>query len=274
MTPVWLGDDRFRIGEVEFVSSHDPASTPERFFIRKGRRLVDATTDLVARVGPQRIVEFGIASGGSTALLALVTSPEKLVAIERDEAPITALTELLRRRALQRVVKPYYGVDQGDRARVREIIDAEFGDSEIDLVIDDASHRLEETRASFEVLFPRLRAGGVYVIEDWNWQLSLTYSIATAAKREHRTPATAAPAPPAAGREELLEYVRENQSATPLETLALELVLARACSGEAVADVRVDESWIVVTRGPGRLDRDAFRLHDYYADPHGLIGRP
>ncbi len=39
----------------------------------------------------------------------------------------------------------------------------------IDVVIDDASHLYEPTRASFETLFPLLRPGGLYLIEDWQW---------------------------------------------------------------------------------------------------------
>jgi predicted methyltransferase len=38
-------------------------------------------------------------------------------------------------------------------------------DQLLDLVVDDTSH-LGPTRASFNTLFPRLRPGGVYVIED------------------------------------------------------------------------------------------------------------
>jgi predicted O-methyltransferase YrrM len=265
--PVWSGDGRFNVLGVDFVSSHETGSTADRFFIRKDRRLVQATIALAARVAPQRIVEFGIASAGSTALLALVTEPEKLVAVERDETPVAALAELIARRGLEHVVRPHYGVDQGDRARLKAIIDDELGDARIDLVIDDASHRLLETRASFEVLFPRMRAGGVYVIEDWNWQMSLTYSIATAATR---APATSVVDDP--GHAKLVEYIRENRSETPLETLALELVLARACSGDLVAEVRVDEKWVEVTRGPLPMDDSAeMRLNNLYTDPHGLL---
>jgi hypothetical protein len=36
-------------------------------------------------------------------------------------------------------------------------------------VIDDASHEYGLSRASFEIVFPRLRTGGLYVIEDWQW---------------------------------------------------------------------------------------------------------
>ena len=39
-------------------------------------------------------------------------------------------------------------------------------------MIDDGSHLLEETRACFETLFPRLRKGGLYMLEDWNWELN------------------------------------------------------------------------------------------------------
>ncbi|MBV9216081.1 MAG: class I SAM-dependent methyltransferase [Acidobacteria bacterium] len=37
---------------------------------------------------------------------------------------------------------------------------------EIDIVIDDGSHVSEHVITSFKVLFPRLRSGGVYVVED------------------------------------------------------------------------------------------------------------
>ena len=38
-------------------------------------------------------------------------------------------------------------------------------------MLDDASHELDYTRASFNTLFPRLRSGGLYIIEDWSWGL-------------------------------------------------------------------------------------------------------
>src|SRR4029077_11377083 len=37
----------------------------------------------------------------------------------------------------------------------------------IDVVIDDASHLYGPTRRSFEILFPLLKPGGAYIIEDW-----------------------------------------------------------------------------------------------------------
>lgn len=66
-------------------------------------------------------------------------------------------------------VRLHYGMSQGDRAAVGAILDAEFGTGPLDMIIDDASHQLDLPRASFEVAFPRLRPGGVYVLEDWGW---------------------------------------------------------------------------------------------------------
>ena len=36
-----------------------------------------------------------------------------------------------------------------------------------DLIIDDCSHKGELTRRSWEMLWPQVRPGGLYVIEDW-----------------------------------------------------------------------------------------------------------
>jgi hypothetical protein len=63
----------------------------------------------------------------------------------------------------------HWGVDQTDAKRLDEICENAFGDAPLDIVIDDASHLYAESRRSFELLFPRMRPGGLYVIEDWAW---------------------------------------------------------------------------------------------------------
>ena len=65
---------------------------------------------------------------------------------------------------------PRANLPESPRLRV-DLAQTGFGlKLQLDLVIDDASHLLPETTASFNVLFPRLRAGGLFVIEDWSWQ--------------------------------------------------------------------------------------------------------
>ena len=59
-------------------------------------------------------------------------------------------------------VRTYLG-SQADSEFLRRVID-EIGDP--DIVIDDGSHRSEHVIASFETLFPLLRDGGIYVVED------------------------------------------------------------------------------------------------------------
>jgi len=135
-------------------------------------------------------------------------------------------------------------------------------------VIDDASHRLEPTRASLETLFPRLREGGLFLIEDWRWQIRRAVAVA-----ERLTDAES----PA--RERFERRLRQagrsgggegRQSDAPLPALVIELMLAKAESDEFVSELTVGPSWVTVERGPGELDA-AFRLADVYTDRMGLL---
>lgn len=51
-----------------------------------------------------------------------------------------------------------------DLRKVAEIVDG------FDVIIDDASHASYHQQLAFKVLFPRLRPGGLYIIEDLGWQ--------------------------------------------------------------------------------------------------------
>jgi cephalosporin hydroxylase len=53
--------------------------------------------------------------------------------------------------------------DQGKAAFLAEIVEKT---GPFDIVIDDGSHRMEDLRASFAVLFPALKSGGLYLVED------------------------------------------------------------------------------------------------------------
>lgn len=54
--------------------------------------------------------------------------------------------------------------DQTDRASLRQLLDATG--SEFDLIIDDGGHTMEQQQVSLGFLFPHVRPGGVYVVED------------------------------------------------------------------------------------------------------------
>jgi predicted methyltransferase len=85
------------------------------------------------------------------------------MSIKKEERQIYTLQN---RFEAEHNIKTYWGANQGNSTRLREIVHTEFQES-LDLVIDDASHMYALTKKSFETLFPLLRPGGLYIIEDW-----------------------------------------------------------------------------------------------------------
>ena len=265
--PRFIDDQLVRIGDYEFHCEHPISELPPgRVWVMKNRDLVEEYLHTFRELRPVRIVELGINRGGSTVLISELARPEKLVALELSGSPVEQLDDYIEERGLAGVVRPFYGVDQADRARVAGIVAAEFAGQPIDLVVDDASHLYEHSRSSFETLFPHVRPGGLFLLEDWRWQHQIADGLAAAAAQpgseKTRLAIARRVAEVAAGRAE-----RE----VPMSRLVLELVLARASSGDAVAEVTIGGNWVVVRRGEGVLDGDAFRLADLYHDSFDLL---
>jgi predicted O-methyltransferase YrrM len=235
------------------------SARPNQLTIIKPPPLIDDYRTLVAGFERPNIVEIGIAHGGSTALLAAIAEPAKLVSLEYEPDRLPLLDRFLEGHDLTATVRPHFGVDQSDRSRVAEIVAEEFAGLPLDLVIDDASHRYDQTLASFEVLFPLLRPGGLFVIEDW-----VGLHQMAAALRQQLDSGTADDS-----------VVSSVQGAAPprsLARLAIELLLTQAASGaDVVAEVRTTPYWICARRGPAALGT-AFRLADGYVDDLGLLG--
>jgi len=266
----WNGDGRLEVEGVDFVLAPSPRT------VRAARETADLTASLVLfkprwmveqyltlrSARPSNVVELGIYDGGSTALLALLFRPKRLVALDLSDRRALALDAFVERHQLGGHVHPYFGVDQADRVRLERIVADEFGSAPLDLVIDDASHRLDETTASFNVLFPRLRPGGLFVIEDWSWQHLRAESIAKALTEN------------AGAAEELTRRLASGDVSTtptnPLSRLVLELVLTAAYAEGVVAEVtNLRKGWLVVRRGRATLDPDEFDIRTCY----GPLGR-
>jgi hypothetical protein len=112
--------------------------------------------------------------------------------------------------------------------------------------VDDASHLYRETRSTFEVLFPRLRPGGRYLIEDWGWA---HYPEALWQERGgwfHDRPA--------------------------LTNLVVELLLIIGTSPELISDIRVAHDYVEVVRGEAEYAH-RIKLEDHYQN-RGLPFRP
>ena len=225
--------------------------------------MVERYAQLLADLRPRHIIELGICEGGSAAFVAMLTDFERFVALDLKGDPTIALEQFIDEHDLRDRLHTYYEFDQADDARLRRLVAEEFGGVALDLVVDDASHRLAPTRASFNVLFPYLRPGGVFVIEDW---AGLHHLDANLTARAARDPELRARLEAAAGGAEVVN--------TPISVMVFELVLATAYAPDVFAEVLVTDDWACVVRGPGELDPEHFDLSRVYT-PHArqLLGR-
>jgi len=262
--------DVYELDGVEFVCKYAPGSTPERFHIVKSLPFVEYFVEFCRDFEGKRIFELGIAEGGSTALLALVTSPQKLVAVDLEPQRLAALDDFVARRGLADRVKLHYSVDQSDKEHLRRIVADEFAGQPLDLVLDDASHQLAPTRASFEALFPYLAPGGMFTIEDWNADIRFRDAIVEGLRNP-----TTPQAVDAANDMRAALAAKSSADAVPahasMSQLAVEFLTACAASNDVVVEVTVNEYWIVVRRGPAVVDPASFRLADLYIDYFGYL---
>jgi SAM-dependent methyltransferase len=153
-------DDNWELGE-------------ECFVLYKLNALMDSYKNFFSShqdFNPQNVFELGMWEGGSVALWFEILQPQKYVAIDlRPAEDSQYFQKYVNSRGLQNRLKTYWRTNQADSQRLKEIVKYEFSDRQLDLVMDDASHLYEETKSSFETLFPLVRPGGFYIIEDWAW---------------------------------------------------------------------------------------------------------
>lgn len=242
---LWLDDDLLEIDGQRYLTTSNTQvmaaapSTAERLLIAKSRDHLECFSERMRGFRADTIVELGVFKGGSTVFLHQAFQPRTLIAIDIEPDPVPALEAYVEHGRLDTVIRRYYGVDQTDRDRLDAILDAELGDERLDLVVDDASHTYPETRATFEAVFPRLRPGGRYVIEDWAW---------------------------AHFDQELWQrdggYWRELPALT---NLVIETMLVLGSFSDIVAQVHVEADFAEITRGtrdlPARLDLSSMYLN-------------
>jgi trans-aconitate methyltransferase len=113
---------------------------------------VDIYSELLERyrTTARRVLEIGIAGGHSLLVWREYFPSAEIFGVDTTQPP-----DDIRRRQDMRIL----------------IGDATFpptfdGVDDIDIVIDDGSYLLEEQVAAFEILWPRVSPGGLYIIED------------------------------------------------------------------------------------------------------------
>jgi cephalosporin hydroxylase len=125
----------------------------------KVKSLIDYYSHLVLPVHP-RVLEIGVQYGGSLELWKRLW-PDAIV-IGVDVNPESVWPD-----GTVRIV-----ADQSDPTLPHRIMTAS-GLGLFDLIVDDASHKIEATRATWSRLWPFVTGGGVYVWEDW--QVGVTH---------------------------------------------------------------------------------------------------
>lgn len=65
---------------------------------------------------------------------------------------------------------PRFEFSRGDAGSAADLLAAAGERYDYDLIVDDASHASFHQQNAFRCLFPRLRPGGLYIIEDLHWQ--------------------------------------------------------------------------------------------------------
>lgn len=109
---------------------------------------------LLQRGTPLSLLEIGVQNGGSLELWHKVLPPNShVVGIDIDER----CRELKLGEGIQ--------VHIGD-ATQPDFVDGALGDTRFDIIVDDGSHLARDVIASFDLLFGRLKPGGVYIVED------------------------------------------------------------------------------------------------------------
>jgi len=172
----WLDDKTFSIDDVKITLDYEYGGSKRRsvsadFTMMKTPGFLEHYLDLQGK-GISKVLELGVYQGGSFVFLDRLLRPDRISAIELSVKPIPALDEYVRQNADR--ARLHCGTSQDDVAALERIVEEDFEGS-IDLVIDDASHFYEPTKTSFKTLFPKLRPGGIYIIEDCFWSFEQSY---------------------------------------------------------------------------------------------------
>jgi hypothetical protein len=106
---------------------------------------------VMTRTTGVRLLEIGVCFGHSVGMWGEYLTDSEVHGIDTDLSRLwfTDLPNL-------------HTADATDAAAV----DAALGDLEFDYIIDDGSHALMDQSASLMILWPRLKSGGSYIIED------------------------------------------------------------------------------------------------------------
>ncbi len=158
---------------IEYEKNEIEKSDEEGFMFYKNKHLVDQYERFWLEQKPfnaQHIFELGIWDGGSLAFWFEYFQPKKHVGVDlSQQGDSPYFQQYVTSKGLESRIQTCWGINQADSEKLQQLVMQECS-GVLDLVLDDASHMYEATKMSFEILFPFLRPGGLYIIEDWGWE--------------------------------------------------------------------------------------------------------
>ena len=171
-------EDGFVVDGVRFISDMTQSNIRRKsddtaFTIVKSQPYFDFYESVLDKA-PKDIFEVGFFEGGSSVFLDCYFKPESLTCVDIRKAEIAPVSNYIERHKRADAFRMVYGQSQGDTEGLSALV-AEHHPSGLDMVIDDASHQYHLTKETFSALFPALRPGGLYVVEDYGWAHFDTY---------------------------------------------------------------------------------------------------
>jgi SAM-dependent methyltransferase len=230
----WTSPTEFNVDGIKFFCSLDDYTRKtdnNRIIILKDRGSLESYYEVLGNTRVRNVLEFGIFEGGSAVLFTLLMDLENFVGIDSKDSA-KGIEPFLAQHEVGKRIKFHFGVSQSDEYRVQEIINSEFANDPIDLIIDDASHQYAYTKRTFEIAFPHLRPGGLYVIEDWGWPHWKGYN----------------------------GHIGE----PAMSMFIFELVMLCATSQEVVSDVRIFPSFAFIRKSGGATNLADFSVEKFY----------
>ncbi len=165
--------DRLLLNDLTFRLQHQKSDEwngdANHFIFYKDKKLLDQYQTFFDTQGvgfsPKKVIEIGMWDGGSAVFWNEILKPDRMVGLDILE---TGGGDYFKKYKSD-TLKTYWSTDQSDATKLRAIFDENFGETPVDVIFDDASHMYWPTLISFNTLFPRLKPGGLYFIEDWAW---------------------------------------------------------------------------------------------------------
>jgi precorrin-6B methylase 2 len=154
------------ITEAKLVCGHDivfgmcgAAGHPGQMTHQKDPPIEEAYVDFFAKDSipiPSRMLEIGVARGGSLAIWRELFPSCEIVGVDRDLEQLQPWT--------------LDHFRENNHIQIHQMVMPDSAITQLgmfDLIIDDGEHGITSVLSAFELCWPMLNAGGTYIVEDW-----------------------------------------------------------------------------------------------------------